>query len=237
MSEEHNIQKKVLDKIRAGSVGMRSHAYFVARASLIGITAGLVLIFSLFVLSYVFFSIRESGTHLLLTFGAHGVATFAALFPWAFFILCLLLLFFLGEMIRRHTSAYRLSLIRLFGGILSGSIALSALIMLTPLHSSFLSAADHDRLPFLKSWYDQIHRSHTDRGIYRGTVVTVATSSFTIAHNETDPDSDEGTWTVEPPTNFNIRALAVGEKVYVAGTAAAGTIRAFGIRVVPPRLK
>jgi len=231
------IQKNVLEKIRSGKVEMRSRAYFVVRSALVGVAAFLVFAVALFTLSFIFFSIRESGVQLLLAFGPPGVFTFLTLFPWVVFFLCLALLVLLGEVMRRSTIAYRLPLVRLFGGILGGALVVSALLLLTPLHAALLSAADHDHLPLLRPPYEHIHAPHPEHGIYRGEIVTIGTSTFVIAHQDTDHEPDEGTWIIVPPAAFDLRTLSPGQKVFIAGPLeGTSTVRAFGIRVMLPPL-
>ncbi|MHB8660562.1 MAG: hypothetical protein ACYC75_01285 [Minisyncoccota bacterium] len=232
MSQEPDIQKNVLEKIRRGEISMRSRIYFILRATLIGVVAVLALVGSLFMLSFVFFSIHASNIRFLLEFGERGLLTFIALFPWISFFIFLFLLIALEFLVRQFTSAYRFSLLRIFLWILIVGIAGSTLIGFTPLHSFLLSEADKGQLPILGSWYEQIHDSHQDQGVYRGDITSITGAAFVISHNDADRDSDEGTWTIVPPAGFDLSTLSVGEKVYVAGRLQSGVVYAYGIRVV-----
>ncbi len=234
MSQETDIQKNVLEKIHRGEVSMRSKVYFMLRIILIGTASVLILVGSLFALSFVFFSIHASGVQFLLEFGERGLLKFSILFPWTSFFIFILFLVILEFLIRKITPMYRFSLLRIFLWILAIGIVGSTLVDLTPLHSFLLSEADKDQLPILGPWYEQIHDSHQNQGIYRGVITSLNDTGFTfvISYNDTDLDSDEGTWTIVPPSGFNIHALSVGENVYVAGHLQNGVVYAYGIRVV-----
>ena len=230
MLKEPDIQKSVLEKIRKGGVSMHSRAYFLLRTISASALAVFMLLGALFAFSFVFFSVHESGVRFLLEFGEQGLATFIVLFPWTSLLISLALLVALELLVRRFTSAYRFSLLRVFLWILVIGIAGGTILGFTPLHSSLLSAADNNELPVLGPLYEQVHDAHVDRGVYRGTIASVAESYFTIAHNDADRDSDEGLWNIVPPQEFDIHTLSVGEKVYVAGQMKNGVVYAYGVR-------
>jgi glucan phosphoethanolaminetransferase (alkaline phosphatase superfamily) len=231
MLKEPNLQEKILARIHGG-VPMRSRAYFLFRAALAGVAALLVLAGALFTLSFLFFSVRESGVGYLLEFGEHGISAFVALFPWVSLLLFVVFVVILELLVRRFEFSYRFPLLRIFLWILIIGIAGSTIIGFTPLHSSLLSAADKDELPLLGPWYEQIHDSHVEQGVYRGDITTVAATYFVISHNDTDNDSDEGEWSIVPPSGFATSTLSVGEKAYVAGQLKNGVVYAYGIHIV-----
>lgn len=232
MLKEPNIQEKILAKIHLGSVPMHSRAYFLFRAALVSIAAALVLAGALFALSFLFFSVHESGVGYLLEFGEHGIGAFVALFPWTSLLLFIAFVVVLELLVRRFDFSYRFPLLRIFLWILIIGIVGSTLIGLTPLHSSLLSAADKDELPLLGPWYEQIHDSHVEQGVYRGDITAVAPTYFVISHNDTDNDSDEGTWSIVPPAGFGTSTIVVGGKAYVAGQLRSGVVYAYGIHIV-----
>lgn len=230
MLKENDIQKQVLEKIHAGGISMHSRMYFILRAVLIGIGALLVLAGALFALSFIFFSVHQSGVRFLLEFGNQGLVTFVTLFPWTSLLLFLALLAALELVVRHFTPAYRFSLLRIFLWVLVIGIIGSTLIGFTPLHSFLLTQADNEQLPVLGSLYKQVHNSHQQQGVYRGDITSVTASDFVIAHSDTDRDSDEGSWTIVPPAGFATSTLMIGKKVYVAGRLQHGVVYAYGIR-------
>lgn len=232
MLQTNNIQEKVLEKIHAGDVAMHSPAYFFFRTLLIGTAAVIVLTASFFILSFVFFSVHESGVRYLLEFSEQGLLTFVTLFPWLALLISLALLIVLEAILRNFKFGYRFPLLRIFLWLIILGAVGSTLLNLTPLHSYLLSAADNDQLPFIGSWYEQVHDSHQAQGVYRGDVTAIAEASFVISYNDTDRDSDDGAWNIIPPTGFDLTQLSIGDKVYVAGHLRNGIVYAYGIHPV-----
>ena len=229
MLKEPDIQQTVLEKIHAGDVSMHSRMFFLLRTILFSVVALLVLALSLFVLSFVFFSVHESGVRYLLEFGEGGIGAFVVLFPWTSLVLFILLLLALEFLVRRFTSAYRLPLLRIFLWILVIGVVGSTLVGFTPLHSFLLAEADKDQLPILGPLYEQLRDSHLDQGVYRGTVASIAASYFVIGHDDADRDSDEGSWSIIPPPGFDLGSLTIGQRVYIAGRLMNGVVYAYGI--------
>ena len=232
MSKENDIQESVLDKIRAGGVSMRPRYYFTTQVVLIGIVSILALVFSVFVLSFGVFSIHESGEQFLLGFGTQGLAMFVSLFPWGLLVSVLVLLVLLETLLRNFRFAYRTPALRIFVWLLLLASVGSAAIGFTSLHPFLSEQADHDALPVIGSFYEQIHDSQQPRGVYRGRVVSVSGSRFVLVHDDYDDDADDGSWTVELPVAFDAEMLSVGARVYVAGQLQNGVIYAYGVRVI-----
>lgn len=234
MSKESELIKSVLEKIRTGGVSMRPKAYFMLLKAAAWSVAVFILAAAAFALSFVFFSVSESGEHFLLSFGQHGLAAFIALFPWHFalaFVIGVVVLEFLAW---RFTAAYRFSMLRVFLWTLVIGIAASTVLGLTPLHSLLLARADQDDLPLLGALYEQIRYPHPEHGVYRGTVTSIGDASFVLSHDDGDHDSDDGSWTIVPPEGFDLGALVVGDQIYIGGRLVNDAVYAYGIQLLPP---
>lgn len=230
MSKETEIKSNVFEKIRKGEISMRPKMYFIARAALLIIVAVIAFIIAMFVLSFAFFSIHESGEQFLLGFGQRGLLAFIALFPWWSLVFTILLILLLDYLLRYFKFGYRVSMLEIFLFALAVVIIAGIIINFTPLHSSLLNNADNDNLPIIGSLYEQIHDSHEAQGVYRGDITSIQGNEFVITHNDTDRDSDDGTWTIMAPEGFDITTLHVGERVYVAGKFIRGIVYAYGIQ-------
>ncbi|MFZ2500918.1 MAG: hypothetical protein WAW90_02945, partial [Minisyncoccia bacterium] len=214
---------------------MRSKPYFALRAFLIIVLAITVLVASLFALSFLFFTIHESGERFLLSFGRQGLMTFVELFPWIFLFIFLILVAALELLMRRHTLAYRLPILLIFWLLLAVGIVGSAFIEFTPIHPWLLSEADSNQLPILGPLYESIHDSRQEQGVYRGVVTSVTNSNFVISHDDGDRDSDDGTWMIVPPNGFDLSSVSIGSKLYVAGNMTNGVVYAYGIHTLGHR--
>ncbi|MDR3547612.1 MAG: hypothetical protein P4M11_04960 [Candidatus Pacebacteria bacterium] len=230
-----SIQQAVLDKVRAGKVRRRPRLYFVARLIAIAVVSVLLLIMSALVISFVIFSIHESGEQFLLGFGLRGIEVFLVLFPWLYAVITLGLIFLLERLLKGFKFGYRIPVINVFLGAIGISIGLGILISLTPLHSALLGAADKDDLPVLGDAYEHIFTPHDDQGLCRGQVISVGTDSFVIQHNDRDHDPDDGTFNIVIPSGSQLSLPHVGDNVIVFGHPAMnGSIEAQNIQIVPP---
>ncbi len=209
---------------------MRPRVYFVLQIVFIVLLSIAILLLSVFVLSFIFFSLHESGEQFLLGFGVRGMLTFVTLFPWAALLATLALLSLLEWLLRYFKFGYRLPILRIFIGISAITFIASVLVTVTPLHSSLLGRAEQNELPIIGEFYEAVHDSHESQGIFRGEIMSIRGNTFIISYNNNNLDTDDGTWTVIPPTGFNLSAIHVGEIVYVAGTLMQGSIHAYGIQ-------
>ena len=230
MSTEHNIQEQVLEKIRSGAISKRPRVYFIMQLLLIVALSIITLFFSVFVISFIVFSIHESGEQFLLGFGKQGMFTLLKLFPWSMLLLVVVLLVLFESLVRHFTFGYRVPLLRIFAYVAGGALCGGLLLTLTPLHTFLLNRADHDTLPLLGELYEQVHDSHKTQGVFRGSVISLAASLFVIAHNDMDQDADDGTWIIIPPITFDMDTISLGDKVYVAGIGSQGIVHAYGVQ-------
>ena len=236
MNEEVLKQKiagEVLGKVRSKAVRMRSRTHFLALSALSIALSIVILILSAFICSFIFFSLHESGEQFLLGFGLRGVATFLALFPWLLLVLDIVLILALEWLLKEFRFGYRLSLVALFSGVFGLSLLVAAALYLSPLHVFLLNKADEGRLPLLGGMYEDVHDSHHEQGIFRGTIVALEGTTMTVAHDDHDRDSDDGLRTVtlsEPLAE----ELHVGEHVFIFGTSTGARVTPYGIRPFDP---
>jgi len=227
-----DLKHNVLAQIKAGRVHMHSRAYFALRA--IGVVGIAVLAFvaTAFVASFILFSVHESGVGFLLGYGPQGVATFVTVVPWTLFVLsvgCLVA----AAWVWQSRFAYRIPLIEGLMIVFGGATLAAGIVALSPIHGMLLGAADRNQLPLFGPFYEQVHDSHRGQGVFRGVVNSIATSSFVLRHDDTDRDTDDGTWVVMPPPHFDLGQIQTGERLYVAGQEHQGVIRAYGISAYP----
>lgn len=230
MNEEamtQDIQRGVLERLHREKISMHSRAYFGIRLVLLALLSIIALSLSAFVLSFIVFSIQQSGQQFLLGFGAQGVRTFVTLFPWTSLVFDIAVLFVLEWLLQSFRFGYRFSLFNLFVAVMVASGTLALIVNATPLHRALLDRADRGELPIVGQMYEDIRASHTQQGIFRGTVSTVQGNSVVITHNDLDRDSDDGTRTILLPPGSP--AVHVGERVYVLGTPQGEQIEAYGI--------
>jgi len=231
---QQNIQKKVFERLKHGNIPMRSRAYFIVRATIAILLSVLVLALSAYVLSFIAFSIHESGEQFLLGFGERGLYAFLGLFPWFTLIIDIALIFLLQWLLQSFKFGYRFSLLAVFGAVVFVSIVAAGLIDLTPVHNDLLGMADRGELPIGGELYESVRDSHEDRGVFRGTIATIEGDRIVITHDDGDHDADDGTRTVTLPIGYSTTTFNVGERVYVFGALGSSTIQAYGVGRLSP---
>lgn len=229
---EKNIKANVLEMIRGGRVHIRPKFYFAARFIITILVALLALGISVFVVSFVFFSIHESGEQFLLGFGGRGFLTFLFLFPWTAIILDIIILFLLEWLIQGFKFGHRVSLLTIFLYIFVGSTIIGFLINFTPIHKTLLKLADQGSLPIIGEMYESLHDSHMDQGIFRGNVISKQGNEIIIMRDDKDRDGDEINRTVTLPPNSPI--FNIGDSVYIFGSSTGERVGVTGIQKFPP---
>lgn len=225
-----SLKEKVLKKIKEGEVSMKPRSFFVWKMVAITAVSIFILFVAVLILSFIFFSIRESGEHLLLGFGRHGFFTFITIFPWLLLIVSVGLLFLLDYILRYFKFGYRLPLLEIFIIVLLVSGIAGFTLNLTPLHPSLLQSADRNELPLFGPMYRSIHTPHKELGIYRGVVVSTTSNTISISHDNRDMDTDDGDWVINVPAGFDMSQIYLGERIFAACRLQNGIIQAYGIR-------
>ncbi len=221
---KENIKGEVLKKIISGEVAMKPKYYFVLKLCLLVLLVALVFLSSIFLLSYIIFNVRIGGEVFLLGFGKQGLYHFIVAFPWIMLILTTILLLTLDWLLKSFRFGYESPILYLFLFTLVIMTLLGSVINFTSFHKGLMQQAERSKLPFGGGFYDGLRKSHEDRGIFRGEVMSVEEKGFNMKHR------DEHIIRVITPLNMNLSVLNEGDNVFVAGELINGEIRAYGVR-------
>ena len=229
--EKNELQQQVLEKIHRGDIAPLPRWYFALRVVGVLLLALVILALAAFLASGIMFALRESGEQMLLGFGVRGFETFAELFPWTLLAIMVILAVVLEWALRSLRFAYRTPLLYLFCGVVALTALAGVVLDRTPLHATLLSQADEHALPLLGDWYEDVRAKHEDEGVFRGSVQSIATSTFMLVHDDRDADADDLSHVVMPPPGFDLSALRVGEELFVAGDVdQQGVVHAYGMQ-------
>ncbi len=226
---EHN---EILNKIRCDEVRMRSKTYFKLKLFLLTTMAFLILIVSILICSFVFFSIRESGQALLLGFGSKGFYLFLVLFPWTILMLGIALLVVLECLLRQFRFGYRSPTVYLLGGIVVSVLIVSFVVdRTTAFHKTLLKRADKNALPVFGGMYEDVRRqplSHKE--VCRCEIVSLNENILTVR----DDREVEGLLrTFVLSQNTATSSLKIGDTVLVMGEGEEGHMTMVGIEHFP----
>ncbi len=217
------ITDEVLQKIKDGKLKMLPRSYFILKAILSVFAILIIFGFSIFLASFIHFTLHANGAWFLPDFGWQGFAFFLITLPWALILLPLvfiiLLEFFAKKFSYRRPVIYTILVIIIL--IAASSFAVTKL----PIHNNLFKSAENDRLPFLGMLYKNYRKppccnafigsisSTTDTGfIIEGEpneTLNVLTSSQTIFPHGKDLETDDTILVIGERQGNNIKALGI----------------------------
>ena len=228
--EKKNLKNKILEQVKAGKVKMRPRSYFVWRGVLLALLLITVVLFALFIVSFIVFSIRTSGLGYLSAFGVRGFMPFLGGLPWLLVLVAIALVVILEILVKQYSFAYKKPLLYSVVGVLVFVVAVGAFAGNAPFHEKFLERAHERRLPLAGGLYRGIGEK-LPRNVYTGEVIEVVEDGFVLLTR--DGKSLDITVTSETRMPHG-QTLLKGQEVFVAGEMDGKTIKAFGVRRLSP---
>jgi hypothetical protein len=227
--DQNNLKEAILEKIQKGEVKMRPKAFFFVKVAFLVVVAFITFVVSVLLVSYTFFNLKAGGHLFLLSFGGRGFYEFFLLFPWFLLLVDVGLILFLDGLLKRFKFGYHNPVLYVFiGSILIVTVA-GSFINMTSFHKNILQMAENKKLPIpgVGSFYSELHKSHKENGLFRGMIISVATSSFVLKGDE------DTSFDVYTPSNFDaLTFFHVGDTVFVAGDVDGNTVHAYGIHLI-----
>lgn len=173
------IVESVAEKIKEGKIKMKSKSYFIVRAFFFATLAVLVLLFSIYIFSFIIFYARISGMWFLPQFGFTEFRDLFLALPWIlilFSVAMVLLLEYFAEKIEfiyKHPALYSLlAIIVITGGV-------SFWLGFTPFHTTVLEAVNEGKLPFMAPLY-QGYTAKKFMNFHHGIVSKINNDGFDI---------------------------------------------------------
>lgn len=237
-TQDSSLKDKVLARIEQGEVRMHSRLYFIVQIVAIAVLSVFALAVSAFLINFILFAVYTGGHDSLLGFGTRGLFIFLLIFPWKWLAIDVVLLGLVAVLIRRFRFGYSRSLLFLSFGIIFIAVVLGITLERgTTINDDLLERADHDALPApLGTFYQSVRAQPPhDEGVFRGIVTVVATTTFSMKHDDLDHDADDTTYVVIPPMGFDLGTISLGDHLYVAGTPTPEGIQAYGIQELESR--
>jgi hypothetical protein len=228
--QKPSVERNVMDAIRSGKVHMRPRWKFVLSGALAALGGIILLLTLLYITSFAFFELRQSGALFVPVFGMRGVFAFFAALPVLLIILVLLFIVILEVLVRRYRVGYRTPLLVSVVAVLLVVGIGGWVLERTRIHDEL---SRQDRAPGgLPAPLSMIYRPDADHvpDIYHGTIISMIPGGFLLAD-----DNGAGTTTVliDPSTRLPLGAdFDPGQEVVVFGDGASGTVRAIGIRQI-----
>ena len=220
------LSKKVLEKIQAGQVKIRSRFRFMLTHVLLVLGATVAMALVIFLLSFIIFAIRGTGTWYLSYYGPKGIWSFLAVFPWMIFIVAVVLLI-VFEIFVKHFS-YKRPLVYSAIAALILAMVFSWATLKVGLHSRLREYSQSSNLPVIGKMYRGFENGPVGHMVL-GSIEELTEHGFIL---RTDRDERLEVEITEG-TRFPFgKYLEEGFAVFVAGEREVNKIRAFGVHKI-----
>lgn len=231
-----SLKERLIAEIKSGKVRMTPRILYVTQVVALAATALAILITTVFVVNFIFFSMRVAASESLLGFGFSGLFTFLYFFPWPLAVLDVLLVLLFQWLARQFKFGYSVPVLFIVGGIVVGAFFVGLLLDRgTGVNDALFRGRAHLPPP-LRGLYQGMERPHP-----KGSGVCVCTILAIDGNRLTVEDAREGTTTLtvilpEHDRRATTTGLSVGDRVFIAGEEEGDVIRAFGVRLHPRAL-
>jgi hypothetical protein len=221
------VDDQVIAAITSGQAKMRPRWRFVMRTMLTATAGVIILLFLIYLASFIIFALHESGAWFVPVFGLGGWYAFFNALPLVLIFLVAVFIAILAFLMRRYPAAYHWPLVYSLLAIVFLIVGGGLVIAQTSLSQTlFSTGTGQGGVPFLGAWYGGL--TVPDLGdVHEGRVVLIMPNGFVIA-------SFRGTTsTVMIVTSTSLlygSAFSPGDVVVVFGDRGEdGIIRAIGI--------
>jgi len=227
-SDNKSTCQKVLDKIKKGEIKKHSRIYFILKGFVYGLGIIFILSFSLFLGSFIIFTLRARGALFLPRFGVQGITIFFSSLPWTLILIVLSLILLIEGLARGSAIVYRKPLLYSVLVIVIFVLLGSFILGRANLHNVLFNRAQEHRLPIAGPIYRgyglrQIKNTHI------GEVIQLTEEGFILE------EKGGKTFTVvfDTKTLFSPnRDIKLEDLVLVMGEEKEGTILARGVRQI-----
>ncbi len=223
--------ERVLEQIREDKVVAHSRLYFNLRIVAIVVVLILVLLLSIFLASFMFYSVRVAGSTSLFGFGRSGWEAFLVLFPWKVAIVDLLLIIVLGFLVRTFRFGYKSPALYLLLGLLVLMFGFGFVVDRgTSVHSRLMEETEQNRFRPVNPLYNSVRHPALSPvvGIYRGVIM----STDPLFVDLDIPGDGAAAYQVVFPGVFVQAPFGAGDQVFIQGSIDGNQIIANGIKVI-----
>lgn len=227
-SQKSLLTGKALEKIKSGQVKMRPKAHFILKTALATFGFILIILFVLYLISFIVFTLRMSGIWFAPGFGFYGIKIFLFSLPWLLILTAIILILILEILIKYFSFAYRRPILYSILGIIALALLGSFVIGQIKIHPYLFKKSQERDLPIAGKFYRDFGAGKF-RNAHRGVISEITDNGFFIEtrHNEIL----EIIITSETRFPFG-KDIKENDSVMILGERDNDTVRAFGVRKV-----
>jgi hypothetical protein len=233
--QRENKIKNILEKIENNELVIKPRIYFHFKFAALLLLLLVIVIVSIFLSSFILFSLDASGRAALMSFGPSGWQVFLILFPWKLTLVEIGLVVLLEYLLRSFRFGYKIPALYLFLGVVTLILISGVVIDQTPLHPNILKQDFKEQLPPpFSDLYNDVRRPPSrDSGIFSGKIEEVDEISFLVS---LDNPKGRGPTTPVIVDFSDIKEvgefMSVGDRVFIKGRLKEGFIKAVQIKKI-----
>jgi len=226
--EPSPIKDKILAAIDTGKVKMRPRWHFILQTSLIIVGVALISLTLLFLISFIIFSLRNTGVWFAPSFGYRGIGVFLTSLPWLLIVLTVIFVVLLEILVKKYSFAYRqpllYSALALVLIVTIGGVAIAQ----TPFHRGVMRQTFERHLPIAEPFY----RGGGMMGpglIHAGSIEEITANGFILSSRLGEDLNIITSPKAQFPAGYD---LIEGDLIVVMGERSDDTVQAFGVREI-----
>lgn len=224
--DNNSIKRHVSDAIKTGDLLMRPRWHFILQTVFAVVGAFTVLLMILYLVSFIFSSLHESGVWFVPAFGSEGWFELFATLPWILVFTAIFFTIFLEILVNRFSFGHRQPILYTVVGIII--LVLFGSIIAEPFHREVFRAAHDQDFPIFGGFYRYYGAPHLSN-THVGFIYATTSEGFTLENR----DDEMLNIVVGPKTSFPLGVeFEKGDIVIVFGNRINDTIQAQGIREV-----
>ena len=174
-----NIQENILNKIKSGEVDMKPRWHFLLRSLLLVLGVLIVALIGVYLLSFVLFTLRQSGVSSIPLYSFRGISQFVISSPWLLSATVGAFVLLLQVLVSKYSFSYRRPLLYSAIGIALIVLVGSFVIEQTTIHPRIQQFTEQHNTPLLAPMYRDIQNYRPDNLIL-GTITEVQETGFII---------------------------------------------------------
>jgi len=225
----NNFKQNILKKIKSGEVDMKPRWHFVLKSLLFILGIVTVTLVIIYLLSFILFTLRQSGVGFAPLYGFRGISIFAMSSPWLLIASAGAFVTVLYILITRYSFSYQKPLVYSLVGVILFTLLGSLLIHQTNIHPRLQQLSERNNMPIFTPLYRKASQHHPEN-VTVGVIVEINDKGFII-------QSDQGDLLTVLITKATKQrrdsTYVVNQKVFIFGEKTEDTITAFGVRQTP----
>ncbi len=178
-SKTKSIKNSILYKIKNGDIKKLPKVIFNVKSAFFIVALFLVLSFSVFVLSFIVFSLQISGLWKLSFFGIKGFQMLISNLPWIIILLVIGFIVILEIMVNRYSFSYRKPFLYTSLMVICLVVVTSLVIRKTSFDENFYSKIEQGKIPAFKPLYEK-YVNPSPEYFHPGTLIKMEPEGFIL---------------------------------------------------------